>query len=126
MRKFYDCTQKEQIARWENVVRVLRSLTRHQRREHWNMGLIGRRTPCGTVACAAGHCSLDPWFRRRGYIGKFDDAEDANDAELLTPDEWKFFGDYGAQSIFFNIAPRPVGRVIRECLAYIKTLRHLR
>lgn len=123
MKSFYNCTKEEQIERWQNVLRVLRGLTRHQRLEHWNMATIGEKTDCGTVACAAGHCSLDGWFRRRGYIGKYKISESSTRLELDTPDEWDFFGHEGADSIFFNTWPRSVEDVIQEVRGHIKSLR---
>jgi hypothetical protein len=85
------------------------------------MGDFGRKTECGTVACAAGYCSLDPWFRRRGYTGEF--SEDVTGAiKLVTGDEWGFFGHEGSDDIFYNPKPRSVGTVIKEILAYIKQL----
>jgi hypothetical protein len=36
------------------------------------MTMFGQKTDCGTIACAAGHASLDPWFRKRGFTGEFD------------------------------------------------------
>jgi hypothetical protein len=67
MKTWDECSKKEQIERWENAVRILKSLTPHQRKEHFDMSHWGAKTPCGTVACAAGHCGLDPWFRKRGF-----------------------------------------------------------
>src|SRR6202020_70353 len=59
-------TREKVIERWENCLRVLQNLTPHQRKRHWNMARFGYKNECGTVACAAGHCGLDTWFRRRG------------------------------------------------------------
>lgn len=59
------------IERWENVLRVLTSMTRHEREHHFAMTIWGTKTSCGTVGCAAGHCSLDPWFRKRGFKGEW-------------------------------------------------------
>jgi hypothetical protein len=55
------------IERLEQAIRVMRSLTPHQRKKHLDMRHWGYETECGTVACAAGHCGMDPWFRRRGF-----------------------------------------------------------
>ena len=55
------------IERWENGLRVLKAMDPHEREKHFNMALWGKKTDCGTLACAAGHMSLDPWFRRRGF-----------------------------------------------------------
>jgi hypothetical protein len=67
MKDWFSITPREKIERWENVLRVLKGLTPHQRAHHWDMESWGYNTHCGTVACAAGHCGLDPWFRRRGF-----------------------------------------------------------
>ena len=58
---------QELIERWVNVERVLNSMPEHDRQHHWDMGMWGEKTDCGTVACAAGHCGMDPWFRERGF-----------------------------------------------------------
>jgi len=50
------------LERWEQALCVLDGLTPHERENHFNMGTWGRRTECGTNACLAGHCSLNPWF----------------------------------------------------------------
>ncbi len=55
------------IERWQNGLRVLQSMDPHEREKHFNMALWGRKTDCGTVACAAGHFSLDPWFVTLGF-----------------------------------------------------------
>lgn len=129
MKLWDDVSKKTRIERWENVVRVLRSLTPHERRKHWNMHVWGEKTDCGTVACAAGHCSFDPWFRARGlkqnftwfkgdeYSGPQWESDFDDESVVL------FFGLEGASSIFWNSSQRPVGTVIRECLAYIKELK---
>lgn len=111
-------SKKKLIERWENVLRVLQSLTPHQRKKHWDMDRFGYQTACGTVACAAGHCGLDPWFRKRGYKMEW------SAGELFTPwdAEYKFFGYEGTEDIFYDPTPRPVGQVIREVRAHIKKL----
>jgi hypothetical protein len=108
-------TTKQLIERWENVLRVLRALTPHQRRKHWNMETWGTKTECGTVACAAGHCAMDSWFRRRGFkYGKH------LELIMFAPD---FFGHEGTNNIFYNTEPRSVGQVIKEVRAHIKELK---
>ena len=124
-------THKQLIERWQNVLRVLRALTPHQRRKHFAMNSFGYQDECGTIACAAGHCSLDPWFRRRGFKSVVEDDElqivgydDYMDYDL---NAWgvgcvRFFGRDGADKIFFNDSSRPVSQVIREVRAHIKSL----
>lgn len=127
MKDFNGLPTKAKIERWENVLRVLRGLTRHQRTKHWDMDAFLDLRSCGTVGCAAGHCALDPWFRRRGfkavpYDDTYGDGEDymvlADDVDLP-----QFFGEEGTDRIFENRAQRPVGKVIREVKDYIKELR---
>lgn len=136
-----ECSKKEQLSRWENVLRVLRAMTPHERRKHWNMAIFGEKTECGTVACAVGHCSMDPWFRRRGFAGKFRFATNLDgtpDSELVFKEDgmWlsyqvpKFFGPSEAdvnrsQNIFMDDTPRSVALVIRQVKARIKVLRSL-
>jgi hypothetical protein len=98
-RKLWDqCTPAERIERWENVVRVARALTPHERRKHFNMGCWLVKDKCGTVACLGGFCALDPWFRRRGFGAKvrIDDFSWTG----LAPHE--FFGTEGTNAIFTN------------------------
>jgi hypothetical protein len=123
MKRIYwdDATRKQRVERWENVVRVLRSLTPHQRKKHFDMSHWGEKTHCGTVACAGGHCSFDPWFRRRGFTAGFDKEGNWTDFQKMSPHE--FFGKQGAERIFMDCTPRAVGKVIKECLAYIKELK---
>lgn len=118
MRLWIDCTPREQIERWENAERVLKGLTPHQRRKHWN--------ECGTVACAAGHCGLDPWFRCRGFRLNFRKGMAADGRPRWfeeVDDVDAFFGREGGEGIFYNWRQRPVSKVIKEVQAHIKTLR---
>jgi hypothetical protein len=118
MKHWDTLTQAQRIERWENVLRVLRALTPHERREHWSMGTFGYADKCGTVACAAGHCGMDAWFRRRNFRMdiRADGGSDISDV-------YDFFGQDGAHEIFMNLDPRPVGTVINEVRAYIKQLK---
>ena len=125
--KYWDsCTKRERIERWEQCLRVLKNLSPHERRKHWDMRNWGRKTDCGTVACAAGHCGLDPWFRRRGFCLIPEEMDDSRNASGYFKDEAGpiyFFGPDGTQEIFWNSDPRPVSQVIREVKAYIKELK---
>ena len=126
------CTFKEKLARWENARRVLRELTPHQRQKHWDMQVWGVEEDCGTIACAAGHCGMDPWFQRRGFTLKPASAHDVmglDGMERIGSGEFvrsvvphDFFG-FGSRNIFYNIKRRPVGEVIKEITAYIKALK---
>jgi hypothetical protein len=133
MRNWVDLSKKEQIERWEQAARVLKGLSRHERRKHFNMSFWGEKTDCGTVACAAGHCGLDSWFRRRGFKldfvyehdGHYDPKTDGFgpgwDARISRAED--FFGIEGTEDIFHNGDERSVGTVIREIQAYIKILK---
>lgn len=67
----------EVAERWDNVIRVVDAIAAdpHARTNHWCMGDWGWKTECGTVGCAIGHCSFDPYFRRLGLRGKFGPEE---------------------------------------------------
>jgi hypothetical protein len=100
MKFWKDCTHEQKIERWENVLRVLRSMTPHQRKKHFNMSTWAEKTDCGTIGCAAGLCSFDPWFRRRGFKGVFIDHGSFRFANLVSPGD--FFGAVGLQRVFVN------------------------
>lgn len=119
------CTLEEKVERWVNARRVLRSMSRHERKAHWDMSLWGRKTACGTVACAAGHCAMDPWFIDQGFEGYFIDNTSACPAKFLrfTMQPDLFFGNQGTSGIFLNQSPRSVGQVIREMTRHIKDLK---
>lgn len=125
MKNWEDATQAQKVERWENVARVLKNLSPHERRQHWSMRTWGEKNECGTVACAAGHCGLDPYFRRRGFKLNFvfnKDMEDW-DTDFEDDDVIEFFGSEGTFEIFLDTNVRPVGAVIREVKAYIKHLK---
>jgi hypothetical protein len=92
-------TQGQYIERWEQALRVLESMDEHEREKHFDMSMWGARTSCGTVACVAGHCSFDPWFREHGFSGKFDEDHDVLRFPQAQPLE--FFGKGGAQAVLF-------------------------
>jgi len=60
MKLWNDCSNKEKIERWQNALRVLKSLTPHQRRKHFNMANWGVKTECGTVAGIVDRAALIP------------------------------------------------------------------
>lgn len=108
------------IERWQNAARVLQSLSPHEKRRHFDMGTWGDKTDCGTVACAAGHCSLDPWFRRRGFTSSFSESGELCFMKL---EPENFFDSEGVNEIFCNTNRRPVSDVIREIKAHIRHLK---
>lgn len=143
MKTWEDCTYEEKLDRWLNAKRVLVKLPKHVRMEHWNMSHWGIVTDCGTVCCAAGHCGLDPWFRKRGFKLKpvklsdfynsdstphnLDEAEKMGLArgqggfenDVSVED---FFGG-GSHRIFGNGDSRSVNDVIGEIRDHINSLK---
>jgi hypothetical protein len=89
------------------------------------MHTFGEQTDCGTIACAAGHCAMDPWFRKRGFIGEFPEGYGEMQFQKLSVDE--FFTSYDLETfgtdIFWDSRQRPVSQVIKEVKAYIKILK---
>jgi hypothetical protein len=119
MKDWFSITPREKIERWENVLRVLKGLTPHQREHHWDMESWGYNTHCGTVACAAGHCGLDPWFRRRGF------KLNVNHPLMTSHAATDFFGSPGYYGIFVNVHTlRTVPQVIAAVKRHIRDLRY--
>jgi hypothetical protein len=132
MKKWDALTWEERIARWEQAARVLKELSPHAKRKHFNMSFWGEKTDCGTVACAAGHCGLDPWFRRRGFKMDFKPIDEwyNEKTDTIEPgfipeisDAADFFGYTGSEMIFYNGDHRSVRTVIREIKDYVKELK---
>lgn len=134
IKQWDDCTRAERIERWVNVERVLKAMTPHERRKHFDMGTFGTATPCGTVACAAGQCGLDAWFIKRGLelqtiVLTQDEIEDDVDVDLDFKGNGygdvveEFFGQVGSDTIFYDTRQRPVSMVIKEVQHYIRYLK---
>lgn len=103
------------LERWKNVERVLKGLSKHERTRHWRMDTWGMPTACGTSCCAAGHCSLDPWFQEQGFKGEVVDIGkdwkgrptlvfqiNGNRFRSINAVVHRFFGKKHANEIFFN------------------------
>jgi hypothetical protein len=127
-----DCTPAQQLERWENMLRVLVGLTPHERRKHFNMGTWAMKDDCGTVACAAGFCALDPWFRKRGLkikMTKFSTVFTGRFQDTRTVFPVDFFGSPGYDAILVNPdftehkGATIHRRVVTEVRKYIKTLK---
>ena len=135
----------DQIIRWEQAIRVLEALKPHERKKHFDMSAWGKKTPCGTVACAAGFCGLDRWFRKNGFRMDFKArtkilrGENTNsDADLedywgppikipyfetVISDVSDFFGEDGSENIFFNSKRRPIDAVLKQMKRYLGKLK---
>lgn len=113
------------VERWRNVERVLSNLTRHQRREHFDIEDWGTKTECGMTACAGGWCGTDPYFRKLGIRTDF--TKDGYLKDGLDEACYRALGSDGVERIFYfnssNLNPRStVGDVIREVRRFIKDL----
>jgi len=81
MKVWKELSPAEKAERAEGIVRVLEELTPTQRKHAFDMNTWGERSPsevrklpgCGTTACAAGWCGLDPTFRKNGFRMKLSD-----------------------------------------------------
>jgi hypothetical protein len=113
-----DVTQDQYIERWEQALRVLESMDEHTRTKHFDMWAWGSVTSCGTVACAAGHCALDPWFRERGLIGVLDDYS----MTFTDLQPYEFFGRGGTYAVFhaYESSYDEVLGYVREHIAHLR------
>lgn len=125
-------TKRQLIARWTHLVRVLNGLSWHERRKHFDMGAWGYKNDCGTVACAAGHCGLDPWFQQRGLKLRFSKVREEDRGDVyhetthigrLSMGAEDFFGATGTNDILTNTTYRPVSTVIAEAKQHISWLK---
>ena len=114
-----DLTPAEKVERWEGVERVMKKLTPHQRKKHFDMGTWGEETGCGTVACVAGHCGLDPSFRRQGFRMRV--VGYGSRWEIYNPSE--FFGMAGYDNIFTNRRVRTYENARAAISEYLEDLR---
>lgn len=107
----------------------MHGLSRHERAKHFNMGHWGQKTDCGTSACAAGFCGLDPWFRRRGFRLEVLDGicSEFMNLEYREHLDWEavyhFFGEDGMYPHPVFEAPTSVGGVIKAAKKRIKALK---
>lgn len=127
MKVWTECSLEEKVERWENVKRVVAAVGAdpHAREHHWSMRNWAQVTECGTVGCAAGHCSMDPWFKEQGFGSRQfgyamhilrgpdydgpedDDAVKTSDGNYWTSWGWgiqvdKFFGQEGVRQVFLD------------------------
>jgi hypothetical protein len=113
-------TETNYVERWEQALRVLEAMTPHEREKHFNMGTWGEQTDCGTVACLAGHCALDPWFRGHGFSGEFKPGYTVLTFPQADPQE--YFGERGYEYILTG-PPYPWETIVhgvKEHIDYLK------
>ena len=113
-----DLTPAEKVKRWEGVERVMKKLTPHQRKHHFYMGSWGYKDDCGTVACVAGHCGLDPSFRRQGFKMITDRWGESFDG----PEPLPFFGSTGYFDVFMETSAT-YSQTRANISRHLKTLR---
>ena len=112
------------VERWEQGLRVVLDIPPDERDERLNMAVWGYQTACGTVACFAGHCSLDDWFRKQGYTSDFEENPDSGVPELyftgVLPK--RFFGSVGHYDILMakDLSYDELIDAVREHIAYLK------
>lgn len=93
MKLWNELSPAEKAERAAEIVRVLEDLTPAQRKHAFDMSTWGeknnaesRKIPgCGTAACAAGWCGLDPTFRKNGFRMRLTDYQ-------FTVDPASYFG----------------------------------
>lgn len=121
-------TKEQEIERLTQLIRVMRGLSRHERRRHFDIRQWGMQTDCGTTMCAAGFCGSDPWFRRRGFKLEptFFEKMMIRYRGISSWDAlYAFFGDglgYAGMSHPIFGTPQTVGEVIRAARKRIKEL----
>lgn len=112
------------VERWEHALQVLLDMPPHQRETHLDMELWGVLTPCGTVACLGGHCSLNPWFRAQGFTSVFERHPQRGEMELkftgIDPED--FFGAGGFNTIFMATGLKydQLVSAVRDQIAFLK------
>lgn len=116
-----DLTDAEKLERWEQVEQVMLNMPEHERTQHFDMGTWGTHTDCGTVACVAGHCGLNPGFIAQGFElvsqvipGYFNGGgyvlEHITLDFSIQPED--FFGTRGDMKVFTQIGnPKPLSAV---------------
>ena len=92
-----DLTPAQKVRRWEGVERVMKKLTPHQRKKHFDMGTWGEKTECGTVGCVGGHCGLDRNFMRQGFRMHL-----SGDDTTFSVEPDMFFGAPGFYRVFLK------------------------
>jgi hypothetical protein len=112
-------TQAQYIERWERALVVLEGMSEHERTKHFDMDSWGRKTPCGTVACVAGHCSLSPWFIERGFHSKLLHGVWLDFTGFSTR---QFFGEGGHADVFMATREKydTIVGLVRDHIAYLK------
>ena len=113
-----DLTPAQKVKRWEGVERVLKKLTPHQRKKHFDMRFWGQQTECGTVGCVGGHCGLDPDFRLQGFRLKVS----AYGSCFTGPGPMAFFGSEGYWNVFMKTSAT-YSQTRANVSAYLKELR---
>jgi hypothetical protein len=135
VKDWVDLSMDEKIERWEHADLTLKNLSPHEKRKHFDLGDWGTKGPCGTVACVAGHCGMDPWFRRRGFKLDFEFVRYTCGGQKegfwqmkgdIADDAFRFFGSEGYYRIFTGTDVRGEQRVSDSRKAIQRYLKELR
>lgn len=92
----------ELVNRWRLAEQVMLAMPEHEKEKHFDMGVWGEQTPCGTVACLAGHCSMDSRFHELGFKSELKmHCKDCSEVKLVFTGEKPedFFGRCGYNTI---------------------------
>jgi hypothetical protein len=125
--RFEDCPINIQVERYERAIQVLENLSEHDRTRHWDMSVWLKTTECGTIGCAAGHMSFDPYFRELGLTIMLVETPGMSQHTVAGEPVYEavhwIMGREGAKNIFFWDEPRGVETVIEEMRTHISFLK---
>lgn len=120
---WHACSKEEQIERWERILKMLKEMGPHKRKKHYNIETWGKKTPCGTVACIAGHAGRDKWFRRRGFRMELSEWPAPSGPAFPETQPEDFFGLKGYTQIFKNMSLRTVEEAEVRVKEFIEELK---
>ena len=103
----------------QQAIRVLRTVPDHL----FDMHVYATDTDCGTTACIAGHCALDPWFQAQGLILICDPKRSRyptynGETDLIALAFFFQLNETTARRLFLACAPQTP----REAIAHIETI----
>lgn len=111
------------IERWQQILRMLQEMPKHERKKHLDMRIWAEKTDCGTVGCVAGHAGLDAWFRKRGFKLIWRKLEGTWWPSFPVGDAY-FFG-YAGHTDVFMATQSTYSEVVRLTKSHIKLLEKL-
>lgn len=107
MKEYNLCNNAERVERFQQAIRVMSDMTAERIENEFNMSTWGEKTACGTVACAAGWCAMDPWFNERGLMMAEIERTDSYSGETWVDFTFskegnasQFFGEAAVDAVF--------------------------